>query len=257
MSDLLESPPPLWAQFSEGNLSDFGLRERPTAELLVAGIEKAGREGRIPAWRDKSRTRYFEPEKQSGSWLTCCPAHDDHNPSFVASDGIDESGKPRLLVYCRSGCDQDKVIDALDTLGLWNWTPDTIDDLKAAAGASAAGPVKKQRRRSARQSSQSRLAHRRLHVLTPNLARSRYGTSTATLMASLSFTSADLNRTRRGRRTTQTRRRARSKSRITKPSGHSLSASLRTDRRGGIGSSPHRTFHSTKQTSLPRTRRPG
>ena len=129
------------AQFSEGNLSDFGLRERPTAELLVAGIEKAGREGRIPAWRDKSRTRYFEPEMKSGSWLTCCPAHDDHNPSFVASDGIDESGKPRLLVYCRSGCDQDKVIDALDTLGLWNCTPDTIDDLKAEAGVGKARPA--------------------------------------------------------------------------------------------------------------------
>jgi hypothetical protein len=37
----------------------------PTAKLLVAGIEKAGREGRIPAWRDKSHTRYFEPDERS------------------------------------------------------------------------------------------------------------------------------------------------------------------------------------------------
>ena len=114
----------------------------PTAEELVAGIEKAGREGRIPAWRDKGRTRYFEPDEQSdGSWLTCCPAHDDHSPSFVASDAEDENGKPKLLIYCRSFCGQDKVIEALDGLGLWNCTPEMIDQLKAQAGVGEARPA--------------------------------------------------------------------------------------------------------------------
>jgi putative DNA primase/helicase len=134
-----EAPPPLWAQLVGDNLSDFALHERPTAELLVAGIEKAGREGRIPAWREKRRTRDFEPVEQSGSWLTCCPAHDDCNPSFVASD-VDENGKPKLLVHCRSGCSQGELIDALDALGLWNCTPDAIADLKAAAGVTAEPP---------------------------------------------------------------------------------------------------------------------
>ena len=139
--EALEAPPALWTQV-EGNLSDFALHERPTAELLVAGIEKAGREGRIHAWRGSSRTRYFEASEQSdGSYLTCCPAHDDHNPSFVASDAEDENGKPKLLVYCRSGCGQRELIEVLDDLGLWNCTPETIGQLKAESGVGKARPA--------------------------------------------------------------------------------------------------------------------
>jgi putative DNA primase/helicase len=73
--------------------------------------------------------------------LTCCPAHDDHNPSFVASDGVDEDGKPKLLVHCRSFCGQDEVIQAPDELGLWKCKPDLIEDLAAQACASTAAPA--------------------------------------------------------------------------------------------------------------------
>ena len=143
-SDFSVAPPPLWTQLA-GNLSDCVPRQRPAAELLVAGIEKAGREGRIHAWRDKKHTRYFEPDEQpDGSWLTCCPAHDDHNPSFVASDVDDENGKPKLLVYCRSGCSQDEIIKALDNLGLWNSTPEMIRQLKAEVGECPEEPAKKE-----------------------------------------------------------------------------------------------------------------
>jgi hypothetical protein len=129
--------------------------------LLVVGIEKAGRKRRIHAWRDKSRTRYFAPEEQSdGSWLTCCPAHDDHNPSFVASDAEDENGKPKLLVYCRSGCKQRELIKALDDLGLWNWAPEIIDQLKAEAGVGEARTAPRRQRLDAMQSFRRRRARR-------------------------------------------------------------------------------------------------
>jgi putative DNA primase/helicase len=116
----------------------------PTAIELVAGIAKAGEEGRIDAWRGNGRDRDFEPAEQpDGSWLICCPAHDDHNPSFVASDGVDKDGKPKLLVYCRSGCSQDKLIKTLDGLGLWNCTPSPIKIPEAMSRTRAAETAKK------------------------------------------------------------------------------------------------------------------
>ena len=51
-------------------------------------------------------------------WTACCPAHDDRNPSLSLSDGDDG----RILVHCHAGCEQDVVIAALKTRGLW---PDT------------------------------------------------------------------------------------------------------------------------------------
>lgn len=44
-----------------------------------------------------------------------CPAHDDRNPSFFASD---VNGK--ILVKCWAGCTQEEVINALRELGLWH-----------------------------------------------------------------------------------------------------------------------------------------
>ena len=45
----------------------------------------------------------------------CCPAHDDRNPSFHASE-VD--GK--ILVKCFAGCSQDSVIKKLRDMGLWS-----------------------------------------------------------------------------------------------------------------------------------------
>ena len=55
--------------------------------------------------------------RQNGNgWLTCCPAHDDHNPSLSISEGSD--GK--VLFHCFVCKDQKKVIRALVDLGLWH-----------------------------------------------------------------------------------------------------------------------------------------
>jgi putative DNA primase/helicase len=53
--------------------------------------------------------------KTSSGWDTLCPAHDDRHPSLSICDG-DEG---RILVKCRVGCDQSRVIEALKDRGLW------------------------------------------------------------------------------------------------------------------------------------------
>jgi hypothetical protein len=47
----------------------------------------------------------------------CCPAHDDRNPSFHASE-VDR----KILVKCFAGCSQDEVISALRGQELWPQT---------------------------------------------------------------------------------------------------------------------------------------
>ena len=141
LANISDAPPPPYPATLGDNLSDFASHERPTAAMLVAEIAIAARQGRIPAWNSGTANRDFEPiEQPDGSWLTCCPAHDDHNPSFIASDGVDGGGQPRLLVHCRSGCDQSTLIETLERLGLWNCTPETIDELERELGAAASAP---------------------------------------------------------------------------------------------------------------------
>jgi len=109
----------------------------PTAVELVAGIAQAAENRIIKAWGNKPHD--FKPFEKDGSHLTCCPAHDDHNPSFVATDSLDAKGNPKVLITCRAGCSQDRLIAALDDLGLWNRAPGTIEvpeamrDTKASA----------------------------------------------------------------------------------------------------------------------------
>lgn len=43
------------------------------------------------------------------TWMVCCPAHDDREPSLAIRDGAD--GK--VLVRCHAGCPQETVIAAL------------------------------------------------------------------------------------------------------------------------------------------------
>jgi hypothetical protein len=89
----------------------------------------------------QGHARDFEPVQQNnGSWLTCCPAHDDHNPSLIISDGVDKNGEPKPLLYCRAKCAQQAVLEALDELSLWNRCPGTIAIPEAMKSAKAAQP---------------------------------------------------------------------------------------------------------------------
>jgi putative DNA primase/helicase len=53
--------------------------------------------------------------KAGGSWTARCPAHEDRTPSLSIRDADD--GK--VLVRCHAGCDQEQVIAALRSRGLW------------------------------------------------------------------------------------------------------------------------------------------
>ena len=55
-----------------------------------------------------------EKARQSGdNWITCCPCHEDHNPSLQLTE---KDGK--ILWHCFAGCSQDAVKDALTQKGL-------------------------------------------------------------------------------------------------------------------------------------------
>ena len=47
-------------------------------------------------------------------YMACCPAHDDHNPSFAITQTPEN-----ILLYCFAGCSQSEVISALQRLDLW------------------------------------------------------------------------------------------------------------------------------------------
>ena len=53
--------------------------------------------------------------KAGGGWMARCPAHDDRTPSLSIRDAEDS----KVLVRCHAGCDQERVIAALRTRGLW------------------------------------------------------------------------------------------------------------------------------------------
>jgi putative DNA primase/helicase len=53
--------------------------------------------------------------KSGRGWSACCPAHDDRTPSLSIQDADDG----RVLVHCHAGCDQARVIAALQSRGLW------------------------------------------------------------------------------------------------------------------------------------------
>lgn len=43
----------------------------------------------------------------NGSWIACCPAHDDKNPSMTVREIED-----RLLVHCFAGCSAAEIVGA-------------------------------------------------------------------------------------------------------------------------------------------------
>ena len=53
--------------------------------------------------------------KVGSSWVACCPAHKDRNPSLALRDSSDG----RVLMHCHAGCSQAAVIAAMKHLGLW------------------------------------------------------------------------------------------------------------------------------------------
>ena len=53
--------------------------------------------------------------KAGSGWTARCPAHDDRTPSLSIRDADDN----KVLVRCHAGCDQERVIAALRTRGLW------------------------------------------------------------------------------------------------------------------------------------------
>lgn len=54
--------------------------------------------------------------KAGNSWIARCPAHDDREPSL----SIHRSDDGKVLVRCHAGCDQQQVIAALRSRGLWS-----------------------------------------------------------------------------------------------------------------------------------------
>ena len=68
----------------------------PSAETIARGLERSRR--------------------VAGGWLSCCPSHDDREPSL----SIHETEDGRVLVRCHAGCDQRAVIAALKERGLWD-----------------------------------------------------------------------------------------------------------------------------------------
>jgi hypothetical protein len=53
--------------------------------------------------------------RTGGGWMARCPAHDDRAPSL----SIRKSDDGKALVRCHAGCDQERVIAALRSRGLW------------------------------------------------------------------------------------------------------------------------------------------
>lgn len=58
--------------------------------------------------------RKLHGRKSGAGWIARCPAHDDHNPSLSLRDAND-----KILAHCHAGCEQNSVVDALQSLGLW------------------------------------------------------------------------------------------------------------------------------------------
>jgi putative DNA primase/helicase len=54
--------------------------------------------------------------KASGGWIARCPNHDDREPRL----SIRDAGDGKVLIRCRAGCDQRRVIAALHSRGLWD-----------------------------------------------------------------------------------------------------------------------------------------
>lgn len=62
---------------------------------------------------------YLGAKKQGKVWVATCPAHDDHKPSLILSQG-----NKGVLMHCRAGC---RTFDVLSALNL-TWRDLFSDD---------------------------------------------------------------------------------------------------------------------------------
>jgi putative DNA primase/helicase len=76
---------------------------------------KAGRVSWRPARTAEVISNGLGGRKTGCSWLARCPAHDDREPSL----SIREADDGKVLVHCHAGCEQEHVIAALRSHGLW------------------------------------------------------------------------------------------------------------------------------------------
>ena len=53
--------------------------------------------------------------RAGAGWMAHCPAHDDRTPSLSVRD----STNGKVLLRCHAGCEQERVIAALRSRGLW------------------------------------------------------------------------------------------------------------------------------------------
>lgn len=56
-----------------------------------------------------------------GTWVACCPAHEDKHPSMAIRD---EDGK--VLVHCFAGCSTEEILDAVG-LSFSDLMPDRVE----------------------------------------------------------------------------------------------------------------------------------
>jgi len=79
------------------------------------------RSGRLPApgatrtWTTEDVAKALDGRKAGAGWMARCPAHHDRYPSL----SIREAEDGKILIYCHAGCDQEHVIAALRSRGLW------------------------------------------------------------------------------------------------------------------------------------------
>lgn len=78
-----------------------------TADEFVSRLEKVRRTGR-------------------GTWIACCPAHEDRTPSMT----IREADDGRILLHCFAGCDVSAITGAVG-VELHELFPDSREDYTA------------------------------------------------------------------------------------------------------------------------------
>jgi putative DNA primase/helicase len=65
--------------------------------------------------RAASIAKALSGRKAGNGWTARCPAHDDRTQSLSIRDADDN----KVPVRCHAGCDQERVISALRSRGLW------------------------------------------------------------------------------------------------------------------------------------------